>query len=90
SLRLALETVIGTECLVTVPLHIAAQYAKHYPLAVLSAPFELATHNYYLLWHAKFQNDDEHRWFRELCFTHLQRDFQAKLALGSALISSSN
>lgn len=90
SLRLALETVVGTDCLVTIPLHIAAQYARHYALAILTPPFELATHNYYLLWHAKFQNDDEHRWFRELCFAHLQRDFQAKLSLGSELITSSS
>lgn len=64
----AIKVINSTNAIITMPKHLVAEYCDMFDLIVKPLPFELATHDYYLLWHAKFQHDPEHRWFREFCF----------------------
>lgn len=63
----AIELLMKTDAMLTTPLHIAADFAQSYDLQIHALPLNLPAHQYYLLWHAKYQQDPEHRWFRELC-----------------------
>ncbi|MBC3619956.1 LysR family transcriptional regulator [Vibrio metschnikovii] len=88
SIRLAIETMIGTDCLVTLPLHIAAQYAQGHPVTLFPTPYELPQHDYYLLWHAKHHHSLEHRWFREFCYQFFKQDIKDKQDIGYSLLVS--
>lgn len=68
----AMKVIVSTEALITLPKHILNEYSHFFELVEQPLPFTLDTHDYYLLWHAKYQNDPEHRWFREFCFPLIQ------------------
>ncbi|MCL1060393.1 LysR substrate-binding domain-containing protein [Shewanella gelidimarina] len=72
----AMKVIVSTEAVMTLPRHILNEYGHFFELAEQPLPFSLDTHDYYLLWHAKYQNDPEHRWFREFCFPLIQNYLQ--------------
>ena len=82
SFHAAFEILINTQTVITAPLHIASKYVKKFDLAIRPLPKKLSPHQYYLLWHAKHQQDPEHKWFRELCFPILQHYLQQQIKQG--------
>lgn len=83
----AFKVIDTTEAIITVPLHIIAEYCDIFDLEVKKLPFELDTHPYYLLWHAKYQHDPEHKWFREFCFPLLKSYLENAIGKGQQLAS---
>ncbi|MFA0083393.1 LysR family transcriptional regulator [Vibrio breoganii] len=75
------EALLLTQTLMTVPLHIAAGFADR-DLVVKPVPFDTDEHSYYLLWHARYNNDPEHQWFRELCLPLIKDDLSKSIELG--------
>lgn len=84
----AFKVIDTTEAIITAPLHIIAEYCNIFDLEVKPLPFELDTHPYYLLWHAKYQNDPEHKWFREFCFPLLKNYLKNAIEKGQQLVFS--
>ena len=82
SFHAAFEILSDTQTVITAPLHIASKYVQKFDLAIRPLPKKLSPHQYYLLWHAKHQQDPEHKWFRELCFPILQRYLQQQITQG--------
>ncbi|KMJ43631.1 LysR family transcriptional regulator [Xenorhabdus khoisanae] len=81
----AIELLLKTNTMLTIPLHIAADFAQHYDLQIKRLPINIKAQKYYLLWHAKHHQDPEHRWFREICFplikTHLEKTIEQGMKL---------
>ncbi|WP_340615132.1 LysR family transcriptional regulator [Xenorhabdus thailandensis] len=81
----AIELLLKTDTMLTIPLHIAADFAQDYDLQIRRLPIDIKTQQYYLLWHAKHHQDPEHRWFRDICFplikTHLERTIEHGMKL---------
>ncbi len=69
----AIELVLKTDALLTLPMHIAGDFAQRHPVSLRKLPIVLAPNQYYLLWHSKHHHDPEHKWFRELCTGYLQQ-----------------
>jgi len=84
----AFKVIDTTEAIITVPLHIITEYCNIFDLEVKPLPFELDTHPYYLLWHAKYQNDPAHKWFREFCFSLLKNYLENAIEKGQSLVFS--
>ncbi|AQS40581.1 transcriptional regulator [Shewanella psychrophila] len=84
----AFKVIDTTEAIITVPRHIIAEYCNIFDLKVKPLPFKLETHPYYLLWHAKYQNDPEHKWFREFCFPLLKNYLETAIEKGQQLTLS--
>ncbi|MBD2803158.1 hypothetical protein Xszus_02958 [Xenorhabdus szentirmaii] len=82
----AIELLLKTDTLLTLPLHIAADFAQHHDLRVKRLPFEVQAHRYYLLWHAKHHQDPEHQWFREICFPLIQSHLDRTIKQGMKII----
>ncbi|MBI6548124.1 LysR family transcriptional regulator [Xenorhabdus lircayensis] len=82
----AIELLLKTDTMLTIPLHIAADFAQHYDLQIKRLPIEIQSHKYYLLWHAKHQQDPEHKWFREICFPLIQSHLERTIKQGMKLI----
>ena len=61
ALRLALEH----DLLLTVPIHIAATFARQAGVVWQELPFAVPSFRYWLLWHARSQHDPAHYWFRQ-------------------------
>ncbi len=83
----AMELLITSDSLLTMPLHIAASYSHCYDIVIKPLPLNIKPHQYYILWHAKYQHDLEHQWFRELCFTMCQKHLNKTIALGKSLLN---
>ncbi len=81
----AVESLKLTQAIMVAPSHIAAQYVGNYGLVIKQLPLDLPPHEYYLLWHAKHQNDKEHQWFRELIFPLLQQNLINAIEQGEQL-----
>ncbi|OKP05402.1 LysR family transcriptional regulator [Xenorhabdus eapokensis] len=81
----AIELLLKTDTMLTIPLHIAADFAQNYDLQIRRLPIDIKSQQYYLLWHAKHHQDPEHRWFRDLCFplfkAHLERTIEQGMKL---------
>lgn len=88
SFHAAFKVLVNTETVMAVPLHIASKYVKKFNLSIRPLPFKLEPHKYYLLWHAKDNQDLEHKWFRELCFPLLQFYLQERITEGLAQLSA--
>lgn len=84
SFHSAVKVLLTTNTLMTVPLHIASQYADKYPIKLKRFPIRLPQHKYYLLWHARHQQDPGHRWFRELCIDRIGDDLRRRIDFGKA------
>jgi len=82
----AIEVLLKTDALLTLPMHIAGDLAQQYPVALRKLPISLNANQYYLLWHAKHHQDSEHRWFRELCFNFLQAHLKRTIEDGVKFI----
>ncbi|WP_299795001.1 LysR family transcriptional regulator [uncultured Shewanella sp.] len=90
SFHSAVKVILNTETIMTAPLHIASKYVEIYQLEIRSFPTNLPPHRYYLLWHAKYHRDQEHRWFRELCFQLLQESLQQKIDSGKVYLQENS
>ncbi len=71
------------------PLHIAAEFSKKYSLQIKPLPMKIKPHQYYLLWHVKYQQDSEHVWFRELCLPILKNYLESRVQEGMKLLHAS-
>ncbi|MEH6448152.1 MAG: LysR family transcriptional regulator [Oleispira sp.] len=85
----AIELLLTTDSLLTIPLHIAAEFSKRFALQVKPLPMLVKPHNYYVLWHAKYQQDPEHHWFRELCIPALKNHLETRIQQGMKLLHAS-
>ncbi|OTA18206.1 MexT protein [Xenorhabdus vietnamensis] len=82
----AIELLLKTDAILTIPLHIAADFAQRYDLQVKYLPIDINPQKYYLLWHARHHQDPEHKWFRELCFLKISDHLEKKIKQGMKLI----
>jgi DNA-binding transcriptional LysR family regulator len=82
----AIELIKSTDTLLTTPLHIAVDFSQRYDIKIKPLPVDIEAHHYYLLWHAKYQKDPEHQWFRALCFTILSKHLNDSIAQGMKLL----
>jgi len=80
----------NSNAIMTAPLHISIDYAKHFDLVLKPLPITLTPHQYYLLWHSKSHRDPEHKWFRELCFPILQNNLISAIEDGLKLMEPSH
>ncbi|NIY84904.1 LysR family transcriptional regulator [Vibrio hepatarius] len=62
----AINALTSSDYLMIVPEHIAANLSNDYPLAYRSLPFDTQLHQYWLMWHPKYDQDKAHQWMREL------------------------
>jgi DNA-binding transcriptional LysR family regulator len=85
----AIELVLSTNAMLTLPLHIAAEFSKKHALKIKPLPVSVKPHNYYMLWHAKYQQDFEHAWFRELCLPILKNHLETRIQQGMKLLHDS-
>ncbi|MFT2111096.1 LysR family transcriptional regulator [Marinomonas sp. 2405UD68-3] len=81
----AIELLLETDSLLTIPLHIAADFSQRCDLSIKALPLDIAPHHYYLLWHAKHNDDPEHIWFREVCFPIIKNHLSNTISLGMKL-----
>lgn len=82
----AIELLLKTDTLLTTPLHIAADFAQTYDLQIMALPIDIKPQQYYLLWHAKYHQDPEHTWFRELCYPFLKNHLERTKTQGMKLL----
>lgn len=85
----AIELVLNTDALLTLPMHIAGDFAQRHDVTLRRLPISLAANQYYLLWHTKHHHDPEHKWFRELCTGLLQKHLIQTIKDGVKFIHAS-
>ena len=61
--------VCQTDFVNTMPVRLARQLAKTYPLRLLPPPLELPRFEYLLLWHPRLEHDPAQRWLRQFVST---------------------
>lgn len=83
SFNSAVKVLKSTNTVMTVPLHIASKYARKYDLCLREYPIAIPPHKYYLLWHAKYNQDLEHKWFRNICINLIAEDLQERIDFGA-------
>ncbi|WP_018150153.1 LysR family transcriptional regulator [Leeia oryzae] len=65
----ALNIAAQSDMLLTVPQHIAINFARHHPVIWQPIPLQgLPNYQYWLLWHEKNHHDAGHQWFRNQVF----------------------
>ncbi|TON72359.1 LysR family transcriptional regulator [Vibrio parahaemolyticus] len=69
----AVNRLVSSEHLMVVPEHIAVNLAKHWRLVHKPLPFDTQIHQYWLMWHPKYDNDPAHRWIRETMQSVMQQ-----------------
>ncbi|ETY04817.1 bacterial regulatory helix-turn-helix, lysR family protein, partial [Vibrio parahaemolyticus EKP-028] len=69
----AVNRLVSSEHLMVVPEHIAVNLAKHWSLVHKPLPFDTQIHQYWLMWHPKYDNDPAHRWIRETMQSVMQQ-----------------
>lgn len=62
----------GSDFIATVPTHLAKAASSRFPLQHWALPFDIPPYAIKSTWHARFQNDEPHRWFRELVYEVLR------------------
>lgn len=62
----AVNCLLQSDHLMVVPKHIAVNLAKNHPLVDLPLPLSTEAHQYWLMWHPKYDSDLAHRWAREV------------------------
>ncbi|MCU4675686.1 LysR family transcriptional regulator [Catenovulum sp. 2E275] len=70
----AISRLQSTQFLMVIPLHIAKHLELLWPIIYRDLPFELDSHQYWLVWHSKFDNDIAHKWAREQIVDTLQNN----------------
>lgn len=61
----AVNALQSSDYMMIVPQHIAINLAEGGALTYRSLPFDTPAHQYWLMWHPKFDNDKAHQWMRE-------------------------
>jgi len=69
----ALAITACSDCLLTVPRHIALHLGPEYNLASQPLPVKVPDAQYYLIWHQRQQEEAAHRYLRELLFQALSQ-----------------
>lgn len=64
--NLAPYILVNTDLIFTISKHFANFYANLLPLTVCPCPVDYPRMEFYLLWHARSQKDDGHRWLRQV------------------------
>jgi DNA-binding transcriptional LysR family regulator len=82
----AIELLLTSNAIITLPLHIAANFAMRHDLRLQPLPFEIKPHQYYILWHARHNQDPEHRWFREICYALSKEHLNTTIDHGMKII----
>lgn len=55
----------NSDYLMVAPEHIAINLAREEALIYRALPFDTPVHQYWLIWHPKYQHDKAHQWMRE-------------------------
>lgn len=61
---LAPYVLVNTDLIFTISRHFANFYADHLPLSICPCPVDYPRMEFYLLWHARSQKDEGHKWLR--------------------------
>lgn len=61
----ATNALLSSDHLMIVPEHIAFNLARDHDLTYASLPFDTEAHQYWLMWHPKYDLDKAHQWMRE-------------------------
>lgn len=61
----AVNALRSSDYLMIVPEHIAINLSNAEELAYRDLPFDTPAHQYWLMWHSKFDHDKAHQWMRE-------------------------
>ncbi|MBL4940537.1 MAG: LysR family transcriptional regulator [Colwellia sp.] len=72
----AFELLQESNCLLTVPLHIAGKMSENYDLKIANLPFISPSINYHLLWPKLLNNDESHIWLRANLINIMRQDFE--------------
>lgn len=56
----------NTDLIFTISRHFAKYYSNLLPLAICPCPIDYPKMEFYLLWHARSQRDDAHKWLRSV------------------------
>ncbi|ETI59678.1 LysR family transcriptional regulator [Marinomonas profundimaris] len=62
----ASQSLCQSDLLLVIPEHIARNLKKHFPIAYKPLPVTTPRHKYWLIWHAKYDNEPSHVWIRNL------------------------
>nr|WP_301337896.1 LysR family transcriptional regulator [Vibrio sp. RE86] len=84
----AVQAVAKTQAIVTMPLHLAENYHKQYPVTVRALPFDCPTHQYCLVWHAKKHHSAAHKWLRGVVTPLLQQYLSTSISQGETLLTA--
>ncbi|WEM42939.1 LysR family transcriptional regulator [Photobacterium sp. DA100] len=61
----AFQTLVRTDMLMVLPEHIARNMQAWFAITYQPLPIPKPQHNYWLLWHPRYDSDPAHRWFRQ-------------------------
>lgn len=62
----AAQSLCQSQHLLVIPEHIARNLKNHFSLIYKPLPITTPRHKYWLIWHAKYDNDPSHLWMRSL------------------------
>ncbi|MCB9689436.1 MAG: LysR family transcriptional regulator [Alphaproteobacteria bacterium] len=65
---------LGSDLVLTAPRRLLEALAAHLPLVVRDLPLEVPPLRVHALWHARWEADPAHRWFRERLVAFLQNN----------------
>lgn len=68
----AINALMSSDYLLIVPEHIAVNLSNDHPLAYCALPFDTQLHQYWLMWHPKYDQDKAHQWMREQVLNVMQ------------------
>ena len=69
----AMEVVVQSSYILTVPAHIARHLGNRYRAKVTALPFEVPPFRYGLIWHERHRKDPAHAWLRQRLVAQLVR-----------------
>ncbi|WP_047042670.1 LysR family transcriptional regulator [Vibrio mexicanus] len=69
----AVNVLKGTDYVMIVPEHIAVNLSKNDELEYRPIPFDDSVHQYWLMWHPKFDHDKAHQWIRNKVLRAMQQ-----------------
>ena len=64
----AFSIVARSQMLLTIPLHIAINAGRYFPITYKRFSMDVPKQQYYILWHGIHHNDPAHRWLRDQMF----------------------
>ncbi|WP_281560734.1 LysR family transcriptional regulator [Thalassomonas sp. RHCl1] len=78
----AFEIIQNSDCLLTVPVHIAGKMAKDFNIIFTELPFKSPKISYYLLWPRLKEDDEPGLWLRSELHWQMSRDFECSKTQG--------